>query len=474
MSAPEPADGGAGRGWMTDAEIDDYPVGPTGGAGAPALARAAAAMGATGQWGPGQAMGRRWPVGCVALEITQRCNLDCSLCYLSEHAEAVHDVPLAELFRRIDTIAATYGPDTDVQVTGGDPTLRDRAELVAIVRRIAARGMRPSLFTNGIRATRSLLSELAAAGLVDVAFHVDMTQARRGFDSEVALNAVRADYIDRARGLGLAVMFNTTVFTGNMHEIPAVARFFVRHADAVELASFQLQADTGRGVLRGRDAVVSQPSVMAAIERGAGGPLSFDVLSGGHAACNRYAAALVADGRAFDLFDDRDFILEIFTRSAGDAFPRGDRGRFVRDLLAWLARRPGLWPRTAAWAGRKLWQMRRELLAARGRVGKISFFVHNFMDACRLERERVDACVFMVATDEGPVSMCLHNARRDRHVLKRLKVPTANGNGYWDPLTGSIGDGETTAPRPAPLPARRRKGRRKQPMASGAPAKDRL
>ncbi|MGH8694807.1 MAG: hypothetical protein ACREVM_11335, partial [Burkholderiales bacterium] len=29
-----------------------------------------------GQWGPNQIAGRRWPIGCVSLEITQRCNLD--------------------------------------------------------------------------------------------------------------------------------------------------------------------------------------------------------------------------------------------------------------------------------------------------------------------------------------------------------------------------------------------------------------
>ena len=61
-------------------------------------------MHATGQWDANQFMGRRWPMGCVALEITQRCNLDCTACYLSETAEAVQDVPLEELFRRIDMI----------------------------------------------------------------------------------------------------------------------------------------------------------------------------------------------------------------------------------------------------------------------------------------------------------------------------------------------------------------------------------
>src|SRR5450755_3310612 len=51
-----------------------------------------------------QALGRRNAIGCVALEITQRCNLDCTLCYLSENSERVKDLPLAEVFRRIDRI----------------------------------------------------------------------------------------------------------------------------------------------------------------------------------------------------------------------------------------------------------------------------------------------------------------------------------------------------------------------------------
>ena len=125
----------------------------------PALSTARQRMMATGQWTASQFMGRRWPIGCVALEITQRCNLDCTACYLSENAEAVKDLPLEEVFGRIDMIFAHYGPNTDVQVTGGDPTLRKRDELVAIVRRIREKGMRPTLFTNGIRAGRELLRE---------------------------------------------------------------------------------------------------------------------------------------------------------------------------------------------------------------------------------------------------------------------------------------------------------------------------
>src|SRR5712691_6848150 len=143
-----------------------------------------------------QVLGRRSTIGCVALEITQRCNLDCTLCYLSENSESVKDLPLEVLFRRIDRIRETYGPGVGVQVTGGDPTLRKRDELVEIVRRIGKRDMRPSLLTNGIRATRDLLQELTAAGLFDVAFHVDTTQRRKKYPSEESLDAIREEYIE--------------------------------------------------------------------------------------------------------------------------------------------------------------------------------------------------------------------------------------------------------------------------------------
>lgn len=167
---------------------------------------------------------------------------------------AVKDLPLEEVFRRIDMIFDYYGPNTDVQVTGGDPTLRKRNELIEIVRRIRQKRMRPTLFTNGIRAKRDLLEELVNAGLVDVAFHVDMTQQRKGFANEIELNAMRQEYIERARGLRLTVMFNTTVTNDNFDQIPEIVAFFVRNADMVRLASFQIQADTGRGVLGRRDA----------------------------------------------------------------------------------------------------------------------------------------------------------------------------------------------------------------------------
>lgn len=414
-------------------------------------------MRSTAQWDGSQFMGRRWPIGCVALEITQRCNLDCTACYLSEHSEAVKDLPLAEVYRRIDMIFDHYGLGTGVQVTGGDPTLRKTDELIEIVRRIAAKGMQPALFTNGIRAKRELLAQLADAGLMDVAFHVDMTQQRRGFASEIELNAIRQDYIERARGLPIAVMFNTTVTDGNVDQIPDIVAFFVRNSDVVRLASFQLQAATGRGTLGRRGEVITIKSVQHRIESGARTPISFDTAHVGHARCNRYGMTLVANGRAYDALDDAALFEAVLEGTADRSFDRRSKTTAVVSFLIGLMARPRLWPRALAWAGRKIWRAKSDLIAARGRVHKLSFFIHNFMDACSLEKQRVDACSFMAVTPTGPISMCLHNAKRDEFVLAPLRLGRSLHDPLWNPLTGAVmREGGVPVGSPEPIKPRRR------------------
>ncbi len=391
----------------------------------------------TGQWAPWQALGRRMPIGCVALEITQRCNLDCTYCYLSESSEALRDIPIEEVFRRIDLIVSHYGQGTDVQVTGGEPTLRNRDELIAIVERLVARGLRPSLFTNGIKVTRDLLEALSHVGLVDVAFHVDLTQERAGFDSEQSLNTLRLQYMDLARGLPLAVMFNTTLCQRNIADLPMLATFFAgRHAQ-VRLASFQIGADTGRGVDR-PDEAIDIARVTGGIRSGIGGALTFDALSAGHRECNRYAFGVVANGKVLDLCTDHDFVTRIYAAIASVQFDRrsklGSALAFAKAVLSTPGLRIGAVTRAIAFA----WQHRDDLIASRGKIGKISYFIHSFMDASALDSERCDACSFMVMTPEGPISMCVHNAKRDDYLLQPARVEAAQVIRFWNPATGVV------------------------------------
>lgn len=394
----------------------------------------------TDNWSPNQQMGRRWTLGCVALEITQRCNLDCSLCYLSEHSEAIRDIPVEELFRRIDLIHQHFGPGTDVQVTGGDPTLRQRDELIAIVQRISRQGMRPTLMTNGIKASRELLAELSNAGLVDVAFHVDTTQDIKGYNNEVALNTIREKYIDRARGLGLSVMFNTTVHRGNFHEIPELVRFFRQHADVIRLVSFQLQAETGRGVEGKRPLLITPDTVWKQLETGAGTALNCKAIQAGHPECNRYAIGLQIGDEMRDLLEDTQtvgILLQHFHTI------RADRRHKLKTLIACCShtlKKPGAAALFIKWMFHQIWIRKRLILRSKGKMNTMSFFMHNFMDASALDSERITACAFKVMTEQGPMSMCLYNAKRDNYLLQPTRIKTEQGISFWQPLTGAITD----------------------------------
>ena len=202
----------------------------------------------------------------------------------------------------------------------------------------------------------------------------------------------------------------------------------------------QLQAATGRGVLRERDQIISADTTITQIRLGTGADLDFDALAVGHPHCNRYALSLVVGDTVHDVNVDRTLTAKVLTHLGDTSFPRTDRRAARKAIAALLCRHPDLWwPTLKALAG-FAWRARRDLVAARGRVHKLSFFVHNFMDAQHIERERAHACVFMVATAQGPLSMCVHNAKRDSFVLAPLDLVTPQGMQRWEPLRTASSD----------------------------------
>jgi hypothetical protein len=329
---------------------------------------------------------------------------------------------MAELKQKADTIKRLFGVGTNVQITGGDPTLRKRHELVEIVRYVASIGLNPALFTNGIKATRDLLAELRAVGLVDVAFHVDLTQERKGYTTEQQLNVVREEYLERAKGLGLATIFNTTVCDQNLDEIPDLVRFMVAHAgdSGLGMASFQLQADTGRGVFHKRGFALTKQHMRRLIDDAVGVPISWDNILIGHPQCHNIGYTLVVGGReVIDVFPDARFV-ERFLADFGTVVL--DRSDVVRSALK-VARhiftsQPAWIPFGAPFVWRLGSAIARAMLNTRStRIGKLSFFMQNFQDADALDGERLHNCSFMVATRDGAVSMCEHNARRDDYII---------------------------------------------------------
>jgi MoaA/NifB/PqqE/SkfB family radical SAM enzyme len=371
---------------------------------------------------PRQVLGRRSTIGCVALEVTQRCNLDCTLCYLSDYSESVPDPPIDELKHKADNIKRLFGVQTNVQITGGDPTLRKRDELVEIVRYVHSIGLNPALFTNGIRASRDLLAELRSVGLVDVAFHVDLTQERKGYTSEAQMDEIRQEYLDRCRGLGLAVIFNTTICDQNLDEVPHLVKWFVERAgvNGLGMASFQMQADTGRGLLHKRGRALTRQYMQELIDRACGARISWENVLIGHPQCHNIGYTLVVGGRdVIDLFDDPGVVERFLADFGTVVLDRSDVPRSALKVARHIFMEKPSWiPFGAPYAGRLVARLLSAMARTRStRVGKLSFFMQNFQDADALDQERIHNCSFMVATRDGAVSMCEHNAGRDDYII---------------------------------------------------------
>jgi len=225
------------------------------------------------------------------------------------------------------------------------------------------------------------------------------------------------------------VVFNTTVHEGNFGHIPNLVRFFIEHSDDIGLVSFQLQADTGRGEWHQRDQMITQQTMKKQIELGTARSLPWGIVDFGHGDCHSYMPTVVTNQRVFPVIDDRKLYGQFLAEFQHIKADRHDK--FYQVALAygktWL-RQPRLWLPAIKYASGQIKQMGRHLWLGKGKVNKLSFFMQNFMDAEGLVAERVEACSFMVMTDEGPISMCEHNAKRDDFILKPLDVEKDDGS----------------------------------------------
>jgi len=165
------------------------------------------------------------------------------------------------------------------------------------------------------------------------------------------------------------------------------------------------------------------------IEMGSSQNLPWEAVQVGHTECHNYLPTIVVNDTVYPLALDKEFFAEFVRDFQNVSWDRQKSPWYVaRSFLGSLARQPKWWPKLAVYGVRLLKPMLRDLLIARGKVEKLTFFVQNFMDAQELQQDRIDACSFMVMTDEGPVSMCQHNAKRDDYILRPLDIQRADGS----------------------------------------------
>ncbi|MDR1714095.1 MAG: radical SAM protein [Coriobacteriales bacterium] len=184
----------------------------------------------------------------VEIEVTQRCNLRCPVCFMSAEAEFT-DVPLDKLAGFYDAIAEAAGTETGVQLTGGEPTVR--ADLPEIIRMGRERGFwGVEVNTNGVVISRDngYLESLVAAGCTGIYLQFDgltseVYQTIRGVD----LLEVKKRAVERCREAGVQVVLAMTIVSGvNDDQVGAVIAYALDNVDVVAGVALQPAFTSGR------------------------------------------------------------------------------------------------------------------------------------------------------------------------------------------------------------------------------------
>ncbi|MGH7544305.1 MAG: radical SAM protein [Gemmatimonadota bacterium] len=160
----------------------------------------------------------------VAWNLTRRCNLACSHCYIAAGSWHAADTELpTDECRRIADELLSVNPRPLVILSGGEPLLRDDLEDLAL--HLSERGATVVVGTNGTRLTSRRIDSLKGAGVKGVAVSVDSLDPLyhdRFRHGDGALEDTLAA-VERLRARRLDFIVQTTVTRGNREEIPALA-----------------------------------------------------------------------------------------------------------------------------------------------------------------------------------------------------------------------------------------------------------
>jgi MoaA/NifB/PqqE/SkfB family radical SAM enzyme len=195
------------------------------------------------------------------LNITWKCNLDCSYC--TEYDNAKEHVPYADLTARIDKIRDLGTLHCDL--IGGEPVLHP--DLARLMRHVTARGMTTGMTTNGFLLTDAVLRELIDAGLGRIQISVDAARPKPGIPKSLKTLRKKIELVARH---DVWFRVNTVVCVETVDEVEEVAGFCF---DLGVPVNFSVVHDRGRLVRRDVPRVLDKVRWLRA-QKQAGKPIS--------------------------------------------------------------------------------------------------------------------------------------------------------------------------------------------------------
>jgi 7,8-dihydro-6-hydroxymethylpterin dimethyltransferase len=210
----------------------------------------------------------------VLIEVTDRCNLHCAVCFADSGRGEAEDPSLEKIAWLLQRAMAAVGP-SNLQLSGGEPTLRDDLpEIVEAARRIGYSFIQVN--TNGLRLAADIDygRHLQAAGLSSVFLQFD------GVDDEIYRTLRGRALLDRklravknCGEAGLGVVIVPTLVRGvNTGSIGAIVLQALQLAPTVRGIHFQPVSYFGRFPgQNGDEGRFTLPELMRSLEEQTGG-----------------------------------------------------------------------------------------------------------------------------------------------------------------------------------------------------------
>jgi len=368
----------------------------------------------------------RKPAGLAILEITERCNLTCPMCY-AYSSPAGRDYSLEEIEKRLDQLIAVEGKGISLQLSGGEPSVRkDLNVIAAMVKRKGFAHL--EMVSNGIRLARDpdFAEKLVEWGFTSVYLQFDSTRpddivTLRGEDLwEVRVKAIAA--LERVK---LPSTLAVSLYDGlNTDQIAQSIHFAWEHPDTVCAIAFQAATPFGRFEVNPREAVdnnsdghvsvqskprkLRMPDILQLIEEQTG--ISQDLffpVGEGSPLCNAFTLLKytkhgyrpIAPNFTLQEFMEvmgprPNMTLRMLTRGRAAVLPH-----IVSNIGGSLKLVKTLWPHIGAdpsfLTNRKT----------------LTLFVKPFMDESDIDMSRIERCCFHNASPRGIMSFCALNAK---------------------------------------------------------------
>ena len=368
----------------------------------------------------------RKPAGLAILEVTERCNLTCPMCY-AYSSPSERDYTLEEIETRLDQLIAIEGKGISLQISGGEPSVRKDLDVIAATVKRKGFGQL-EMVSNGIRLAREpdFAEKLVKWGFTSVYLQFDSTRPQdieklRGEDLwEVRVKAIAA--LERVK---LPSTLAVSLYDGlNSDQIQQVVHFAWQHPDTVCAIAFQAATPFGRFEVNNGNKHANgnghaaqetraprklrMPDILKLIEEqtGVSQDLFFPV-GEGSPLCNTFTLLKytkegykpIAPNFTLKEFMDvmgprPNMTLRMLTRGRAAILPQ-----IVSNIGGSLKLMKTLWPHIGT--DPSFWTSRKTL----------TLFVKPFMDESDIDMSRVERCCFHNASPRGVMSFCALNAK---------------------------------------------------------------